>query len=417
MAIFEQSFWNTFQGNFLYNSIEGNNHLAVHWSPFLILLMPFYLFFKSAYILLILQTLGLASGGLALYLLTKNLINKKTALVISFVYLIYPSLHNINLYDFHAITFAVPLFLWFFYFFKKQKIIPASIFLFLAATTKENAILACLFVGIYLLIFSKKKLYAGAVTILSAVYFFLAAKVFMPGFGGKIERLDQYSHLGNSMGETIKNFFTTNIFFKTVFTKQKIFYIFKLLFPLSLLSLLALSFLIILIPGLAQNLLTQRASQFSGLNQYDSILIPFLFIALVFALKKIIDKKYEYFKYSKYLLLITAIISFGWFSLLSPFKTDFSIYKLTSNVKIMHKSLDEIPQNYTIAAHTNLVPHLTHHPEIYLNGFEPYLVDFVIILGDSITSPHNQEVFNKYLEQYLKTENYESLEIGQGIIC
>src|SRR4030042_1987639 len=176
MAIFEQSFWNTFQGRFLYNSIEGKNHLAVHLSPFLILLLPFYLLYKSAYTLLILQTLVLALGVLPLYFLAKDLINKKIALIFSLAYLLYPSLHHVNLFDFHAVPFAVPLLLSFFYFWHRQKLWGASVFLLLAAATKENIILAVLFVGIYLLFFSKKKLYAGIVMALSAIYFFLTAK-------------------------------------------------------------------------------------------------------------------------------------------------------------------------------------------------------------------------------------------------
>src|SRR3989344_3065214 len=69
LGIFVQTFWNTINGRFLTNNIEGikqegiiKNHFGVHMSPFLILLVPGYALFPTPYYLLIIQTVALALG-------------------------------------------------------------------------------------------------------------------------------------------------------------------------------------------------------------------------------------------------------------------------------------------------------------------------------------------------------------------
>ena len=53
MGIFAQTFWNATQGEGLQNRIEEtHNHLGVHWSPILWLLVPGYAVFQSPYFLL-----------------------------------------------------------------------------------------------------------------------------------------------------------------------------------------------------------------------------------------------------------------------------------------------------------------------------------------------------------------------------
>src|SRR3989344_651265 len=111
MGIFVQTFWNTAQGRIMQNSIEEvPNHFGVHMSPILFLLVPGFLIFPSAYYLLIIQTLALAFGALPLYLFAKKILQRKDfALLLAIGYLLYPSLHRVNLFDFHPISFFPPL--------------------------------------------------------------------------------------------------------------------------------------------------------------------------------------------------------------------------------------------------------------------------------------------------------------------
>ena len=118
LAAFVQTMWNTTQGRVMFNNLEQvSNHLGLQMSPWLFALVPGYAVFPTPYFLLIAQTLALALGAWPLYLLAQKVIGRKPlSLLLVFLYLLYPSLHWSNFYDFHEITFFIPLFLAAFYF-------------------------------------------------------------------------------------------------------------------------------------------------------------------------------------------------------------------------------------------------------------------------------------------------------------
>src|SRR3989344_4920311 len=153
MGIFDQLFWNTIHGQFMQSSIEDiPDHFGIHFSPTLLLLVPGYALFPSPYYLLLMQTIALALGAWPLYLLARKKLKDPLPLIIAGAYLLYPSLHWVNTFDFHEIAFFVPLALAGLYFLEEQKWLPASVFLILAAGTKEDAILIVFFIGLYMLI-------------------------------------------------------------------------------------------------------------------------------------------------------------------------------------------------------------------------------------------------------------------------
>lgn len=404
LAAFEQSYWNTINGKFMWNILENTHHFAVHFSPILLIYVPFYFIWPSPYTLLILQSLSLALAGWPLYLLTKNLINKKWALIITGAYFLYPPLHWINLFDFHEVPLTIPLIFTTFYYLQKEDYLKTSIFLSLTALVSENIIVAVIFLGIYIFLFKHKKFGLGA-TIIGVTYFILVAKVFMPALGGGIVRLDRYAQFGNSATEIIKNvILNPKLTIETVFTLSKGLYLLKIFMPLAFLPLIAWPSLILFVPGLAQNLLTTFDLQFSGFYHYDSILVPFVIVGLVFAVQKTLSKD----KFKKLLLPILGsfvIISFILYSPLSPINFPWTKYT-DQRAKDFRKIVKLIPANVSVATHTNLIPHLTHREYIYLAGKEQFLVDYVILDGEDLFGFTDEITFNKYLNQYKESNLY-----------
>ena len=77
MGAFVQTFWNTIHGKIMFNNLEEvSNHLGLHWTPFLFLLVPGYFLFQSPYYLLLVQTIALALGAIPLYWLAKKYLLK-----------------------------------------------------------------------------------------------------------------------------------------------------------------------------------------------------------------------------------------------------------------------------------------------------------------------------------------------------
>ncbi len=428
LGIFTQSFWNASHGRGLINTIEQiPNHLGVHFSPFLFLLVPGYALFQSPYYLLFIQTLALALGALPLFLLTKKILigevsATKWALAIVTAYLLYPPLHALQLYDFHEIAFFVPLFLFALYFLETKKWIYAGIFLFLAATTKEDAVLTVLFAGLYLiaknLSFRKELLFpdrrkclsiAVIIIIVSVTYFFLATKIFMPAAGGGLLRIDRYAHLGETVSEIAKNSALHPLLvLKTVFTLPKMAYVFWLLFPLLFLPLLSWRSLILVLPGLAENVLTNYSSQFSSLYHYDALVIPGLFISAVYGVKILLkwipDKKRD-------IVWAVGIVIFIGFVVRSPLSpTIFSFASLgNSPKKEAYRNLVRmVPEGVSVAAHTNLVPHLAQRKEIQFAGFENERSDIVLLDTTDMFGFESAEAIAHYIESYDRTDEYTS---------
>lgn len=409
LAVFEQSFYNTVHGHFMFNTFEKQNHFAIHFSPFLLLLIPFYFLWQNPYNLLIIQSLAIALGGLPLYLLAKQKVGQRWATLVSILYLFYPSLHWVNLFDFHEVPFAIPLILAAFYFLENQNYKIASLFLILTALVAENMIVAVFFIGLYLLLFKNRK-FGLTVISTSLVYFILVGKLIMPALGGGIVRLDRYAQFGRTATEI-----ATNIILKpgltaqTVFTSAKIIYLLKIFLSVAFLPLLAWQNLILLIPGLLQNLLTTLEFQFTNFYQYDSIIIPFIFIGVIFSLEKLLRTNLSK-KIILWLILILMAAGFFWNSPISPL--NFPLQRFTNErIKAFQQILKTIPAEVSISAYTNLVPHLTQREYIYMLGQEPFLVDYVIIDGEDLLGFPDQEIFNQYLDNYKKVGNYEMVII------
>ena len=122
----DQTVWNTLNGRiFQLTDPNGTNvisRLSFHADFILILLSPFYIIWSDPKMLLLIQTIIVALGAVFIYLLSKHIVkDKNLSVVLSFIYLLNPSLQRANLYDFHGVTLASTFLLATFYFFVRNK--------------------------------------------------------------------------------------------------------------------------------------------------------------------------------------------------------------------------------------------------------------------------------------------------------
>lgn len=423
MGIFDQLFWNTVHGRFMQSSIEEiPRHFGIHFSPFLLLLLPGYALFQSPYYLLIVQTLALALGAYPLYLIANKKLSAPFPLLISTAYLLSPSLHWINTFDFHEVAFFIPLFLTAFYFFYENKFAYSAIFFTLAAGTKEDAIVAVIFAGLFITVQSylKKdatKIRFGLFTVIgSIIMFILAIKVIMPAFGGGLLRMDRYRELGVTATEIIKNSITNpKLPISLIFQLQKLKYLFWLFLPAAFLPFFSWPSLILILPGILENTLTNFPSQFSGHYQYDATILPGLFIGMIFGIE-FLSKKWL-FKKEKKLWVIILIALFLGFLLRSPVSPIFfpinpiKLFLTNPQKTAISELLAKVPYNASVTAPTNFVPHLANREKIYVLGTEPFLTDIVLIDGADLSGFANEETFQAYADNYMASGNYIYEEI------
>ncbi len=415
MGIFDQLFWNTVNGNFMQGTLEEiPNHFGIHFSPTLLLLVPLYALIQSPYTLLFTQTIALAAGIFPLFSIASRRLPRPFPMVLSIGYLLSPALHWVATYDFHEIAFFIPLLLFAWDFMEKEKFIPASVFFTLAAGTKEDAVLAVMFAGIAgAFIWRKDNLklrnFGIMLACISLAYFISVIKIFMPAFGGGLLRLDRYSNLGNSAGEIARNLLIDPLLIPTtILTAKKLSYIFWLLIPSAGAALFSTAGTLLILPGLAENILTNFPTQFSGNYQYDAILIPGIFIGAIFGIEKILNKFPDRKNVIGTGLIFTIVASYFLRSPVNPVFFPTEIFRTTEKTEAFSRIISGIPGNGSVSANTNLVPHLSSRSQIYVLGKEPTPTDFILAdLADGFGFWSIKE-YEDYLNALILSGQYES---------
>jgi len=143
LGIFNQACFSALNGKLFYYTAElyanpSGSIFGVHFSPILFVVLPFYAVFPKPETLLVIQTVCLAMGVYPVFFLSNKVLHhKKVATLFSLLYVLYPHLHSINLFDFHPDAFFVLFTLFALYYFAQKKWGKYFAFTFLAVSTKE----------------------------------------------------------------------------------------------------------------------------------------------------------------------------------------------------------------------------------------------------------------------------------------
>lgn len=234
------------------------------------------------------QAFALALGALPTWYLAHQAgLKESQAITMATVYLLYPLVFNINLFDFHPDVMAVPAllgavlaarggYIWWFCF---------SILIMLGCKAVLSLTVGAM--GIWLFFFEKRRLY-GAISIISGIaWFSIATKGIIPFFGTEaalIERhIGKYSYLGNSFPEIAINLlFKPGIILEKLFSLDNLGYLILLLVPVIWgFSLQGIAPLISAIPCLAMNLLADYQPQKDLIHQYSLPVLPFLLLIVI----------------------------------------------------------------------------------------------------------------------------------------
>ena len=150
-------------------------HFAVHLSPIYYLLLPVYFLFPSAMTLQISQAVLVASGLIPAILLARHYkLSNGTQIVVALIYSTFPVISMGCFYDFHENCFLLPLLMWVFYFFEKEKYLWMYVAAFLTLMVKEDAAIYVIFFALYVILSRKKLLHGLILAVFSAAYFVIA---------------------------------------------------------------------------------------------------------------------------------------------------------------------------------------------------------------------------------------------------
>ena len=284
LGYYVQLAWNLARGAGARVSLPEMHAWGDHFSPIMYLFVPAFWLAPGPAVLLVAQSVALGLGALGVFgLAARRLGDERPAAVFAILYLVHPSLHGINVRDFHSAALAVPLLLAAMYFVEVERpwLFAASVLLTLA--TREDAAVPVVGLGIWIAL-SKRRPVWGAVTGAGALAILLAdTRWLIPHFrGAPYPHLGRFAHLGSSVpeivGATLLHPFRV---LAGLVTGQRLVYLGALFAPLAFLPLLAPGVLLGLMPSLMENLLARDRILFDYRTQYQSFVLPFLFLAAI----------------------------------------------------------------------------------------------------------------------------------------
>jgi len=369
LAYFDQIVWNICHGS-LYSSILGMVFLGVHVQTIWFVIAPIYFVLPHPMTLLILQSLALGVAAYPLYLLTKQILGHKWGLLVSFMYLVYPAVGYINIFELHSTAF-LPFFMFsMIYFFHKKRFTLFMFFLFLAVFCQENIALAALSMGFYAACKRRGLKWVLVPVFAVGIYFFVCLKIVMPYFNNDtIQFSALYNHLGNSPFQIIANICKHPLLTaQFMIVPHKSIYLMKLFGPLSFISLFSPLWLLAAFPLFAQHLLSSRVTQVMINFHYTAEVIPFIFVAFVFGIKNFLRFKLinQYrFYFGIFLLLVLLLFTYvlgPHFRLPGMATSDF---RKNDSDRLKEAFLKKIPPAAPVVATFEFLSRLTHRHELY----------------------------------------------------
>jgi uncharacterized membrane protein/fermentation-respiration switch protein FrsA (DUF1100 family) len=435
----DQAVWNTIHGRIFQitdpNGTDIISRLSFHADFILILISPLYLIWSNPQMLLLLQSVVLGLGAIFVFAISKLILrNKGLALTFAFVYLLNPALQYSNLYDFHPVVLGTTLLLATFYFFLKKKYLFFLIFAILAGLTKEEiwAIISLfgLAIAIRSLVTNKLKLnkqnafeiiFGIVIFFVSAfIGYFLIEKLIPLVRGSGHFALSYYSDFGNSASDIFKNVLLSPLkTASTVLQPTKLLFLFQLLLPLGLLSLLSPLALIFAVPDLAIDLLSNNPQLHQIYYQYTAAITPFLLISAIYAVNFLI-KRFSKIKITLiviYLVVFSLLSAYAFGPLPGAMHADIDMFnKQLSYGSVINDFISQIPTRYSIAATNNIGSHLSRRQKIFTIPVGIDQADVILfLLNDSYAQP-SLKVQKEMAKEMKKDKNYiEVFEQGDFV--
>jgi uncharacterized membrane protein len=396
LGIFDQAVYLISQGNSAIPSLLNFHILADHaawlWYPLAVL----YKIYPSVYWFFAVQAVALSLGALpAWYLARQARLKEPQAIAIAVVYLLYPLVFNVNLFDFHLDAIVPTSILWAVWAARERKIWWFCLNIFLVLGAKAVFALTIAAMGVWLLLFEKKRLY-GAIALFSGIaWFAIANQIIIPFFGGSIASLERhtyrYSHLGKSLPEIVKNlFFNPALILENLFSWDNLFYLFLLVIPIIWgLSVKGITPLVGAIPCLAINLLANSAQQKNISFQYSLPILPFLLLAVIQTLANgggWLRTKRKIILWSLVTFLVLGKYGYFW-----------TLYvKSLDNWQAVGEAVSLVQTKGSVYAPSEITHHLTHREMIqFINSESPpkdlNVFDYVILNVRHPSWTNNQE--------------------------
>lgn len=379
LAIFDQAIYLISQNQTPFSSLMAINILGDHTAFIFYPLALLYKIYPDVHWLFFVQAISLALGAWPSWSLARQAgLNEKSAIAVAAVYLLYPVVFNVNLFDFHPEVIALPAILAAILAARLDKILWFCAAIGLILSCKAVLSLTVMMMGVWLFFFEKKRNCGLIAMFLGAGWFLIATQALIPYFnqGKEHAGIGRYQYLGNSVLEIAVNLILKpNLIFGRLFSLDTFEYLALLIFPVIWwISPRHLTPLISAVPMLAMNILSDIPAQRDLIHQYSIPILPFLLVA---AIANLSDQNIQEVKIPKIFnklpvpslslskaLVIWSLIAF---LCLAKYGYFWTIYLTELDTWPATKEAISLVQTKgNVLTTSNIVPHLAHRPVIKL---------------------------------------------------
>ncbi|MEA5503509.1 DUF2079 domain-containing protein [Halotia wernerae UHCC 0503] len=408
LGIYDQVVYLMSQGQPPISSFLGFHHMGNHaaWAVYPLALL--YKIYPSSYWLLAVQATALALGALPTWYLARQAgLKESQAVTMSAVYLLYPLIFNVNLFEFHPEVMAVPVLLGVVLAARLGKVGWFCLGTIFILGCKAVLSLTVAAMGFWLLVFEKRHVCGAIALIAGIIWFLIASQVIIPLFSNdEVAAVSRYSYLGDSVLEIARNLLLQpQLVLSRIFSLDTIGYLALLIAPVIWgLAPKQLTPLVSAIPALALNILSDKQAQRDLIHQYSLPILPFLILAVIASL----SAGRGWLK-NRQAIILWALLAF---MVLGKYSYFWSQYLRSIDTwQATRQAIAQIHTKGAVLTTHSIAPHLTHRSSVQfvddLSGSPPDFKQFEYILLN-VRHPdgtHNPEFANKLVNQ-LRNDNY-----------
>jgi uncharacterized membrane protein len=417
LGIYDQVVYLMSQGQSPISSFLEFHHLGNHaaWAVYPLGLL--YKIYPNVHWLLAVQAVALALGALPTWSLARQAgLTERQAIAMAVVYLLYPLVFNVNLFDFHPEVMALPALLGAILAARLNRLWWFTLAIVFVLGCKAVLSITVAAMGVWLLLFEKKRRCGAMALFLGAAWFLIASQVIIPSFSGnQPAAVHRYSYLGNSVLEIAKNLILKPwLVLNRIDVIDNLKYFVQLLLPVIWgLAPQHLAPLVSALPMLALNAISEVEYQRSLEFQYSIPVLPFLLLAVISTLaagRGLLQNRRAIVLWSLLSFLAVAKYTHFW----STYLVSLDTWQAT------REAISEIQTKGGVLTTNSIAPHLTNRSVVKLALAETPTadvaaaastdfakIDYILLEARHPSYLSTPEFIASLVEQFKKDESFE----------
>jgi uncharacterized membrane protein len=379
LGYYVQLTWNIARGHGATVSLPAMHAWGDHLSPIMYVFAPAFWLWPGAAVLLMTQSAALALGAVPVFAIaSRRLGDERPAAAFALVYLLNPSLHGINVRDFHAAALAIPLLLTALAAAEADRPVGFGVAAALALCCREDAALPVIGMGAWLVL-ARRRFVWGTVTAAAALaVLFVDVRWIIPAFRGEpYPHLGRYARFGASLGDIVGGLLLHPLrALAQIASRDRVVYLVALLAPLAFLPLGAPLDLVGALPALAQNLLSSDPILYNHRTQYQAYVLPFLMLAAIGGYARIARRTPG--RWPATVMVVAMIASLA---LASRTVNNLALDRWWPGPerRAAYAVLSRVPPDASVSAQDPYVPHLSLRPQVAVFPMEIERADYLLI--------------------------------------